>query len=130
MARLSFDTTFLIDLQREANRAPAGAHAFLRHHADDTPCLSMIAFGEFAEGFPTPQDPDCLRMVDSFELLPLTRTVAECYSELSRRQRGSGNRIGTNDLWIAATALAHGLPLVTRNHRDFSRIPQLQVLGY
>lgn len=32
--------------------------------------------------------------------------------------------------WIAATALAHGVPLVTRNERHFSRVPELEVIGY
>jgi predicted nucleic acid-binding protein len=34
-----------------------------------------------------------------------------------------------NDLWIAATALRHGLPLVTHNRRDFVDIPDLIVIS-
>ncbi len=36
----------------------------------------------------------------------------------------------TADLWIAATALAFGMPVVTRNERHFARVPELNVIGY
>jgi tRNA(fMet)-specific endonuclease VapC len=35
-------------------------------------------------------------------------------------------RVGANDCRIAATAIAHGLIVVTRNTRDFERIPGVQ----
>ena len=38
--------------------------------------------------------------------------------------------IGANDLWIAATALANGVAVVTRNESEFSRVDGLRVLGY
>jgi tRNA(fMet)-specific endonuclease VapC len=44
-------------------------------------------------------------------------------SELTR----TGRPIGPNDLLIAATARAHDLTLVTRNTREFSRIPSLDL---
>jgi tRNA(fMet)-specific endonuclease VapC len=33
--------------------------------------------------------------------------------------------IGSNDLWVAATALVHGATLATANPGEFSRIPGL-----
>ncbi len=41
--------------------------------------------------------------------------------------RGQGLRIGTLDLRIAATALVHNLTVVTRNTKDFSRVPGLRL---
>ncbi len=41
-----------------------------------------------------------------------------------------GGLIGTNDLWIAAPALVHGMPLVTNNTTEFRRVPGLEVLEY
>ena len=38
--------------------------------------------------------------------------------------------IGGNDLWIAAAAVAHKVPLVTRNARHYRRVPGLEVAGY
>jgi tRNA(fMet)-specific endonuclease VapC len=40
--------------------------------------------------------------------------------------RSLRQHIGTLDLRIAATALVHDLTLVTRNQKDFSRVPGLR----
>jgi tRNA(fMet)-specific endonuclease VapC len=42
---------------------------------------------------------------------------------------GRGEIIGSHDLWIAATALAHGLGIATRNAAEFERVPGLRVLA-
>jgi tRNA(fMet)-specific endonuclease VapC len=46
--------------------------------------------------------------------------------EFERLQR-SRIRIGTMDLKIAAIALAHDATVLTRNSKDFSRVPNLRV---
>jgi predicted nucleic acid-binding protein len=38
--------------------------------------------------------------------------------------------IGSNDLWIAATAIAYRMAIVTANPRDFERVPGLDVVRY
>ncbi len=38
--------------------------------------------------------------------------------------------IGTNDLWIAATALANDMPLVTKNAEHFRRVPGIEIADY
>lgn len=43
------------------------------------------------------------------------------------RLRGLRLRIGTMDLKIAAIALANRATLLTRNRKDFNRIPDLQL---
>ncbi len=46
--------------------------------------------------------------------LPVDRTVAARYGEL----RAATGRSPTNDIWIAATALAHDLTLITGDDRQ------------
>ena len=64
-----------------------------------------------------------------FEPVPITETVArvhaEVWADLSRR----GQVVGAHDLWIAATALAHGFGVVTHDPDDFGRVRGLRVLS-
>lgn len=131
MAALIFDTTFLIDFQRERMSGECrNAHSFLEIHSDHGAYLSVVACGEYAEGFEDPSHPAFVSVVESFELLDVTRKTAWHYGRIARELRTSGLMIDANDLWIAATALEHDLPLVTANSRHLGRVPALQVLGY
>lgn len=131
MDSLIFDTTFLIDFQRERNAGGRGpAHDFLLENRECPALLPVTAYGEFCEGFDHPSDPAFLSLVDSFEILPIVPKVAECYAREVRRLRRLGKLIGTNDLWIASIALERDLPLVTRNLAHFARIRGLELRGY
>jgi predicted nucleic acid-binding protein len=52
-------------------------------------------------------------------LLDVTPAIARASGELRAARETSGRRVAMADMLIAATALAHGLTLVTRNVRDF-----------
>lgn len=52
------------------------------------------------------------------------------YGSLLASQERIHGRISTMDLLIATSALVAGAPLVTRNAKDFSRVPGLDVLTY
>ncbi len=54
------------------------------------------------------------------------RRYGEVLAELRRR----GRAISTMDLLIAAAALGDDAALVTRNTRDFERVPGLRVMSY
>jgi predicted nucleic acid-binding protein len=63
-------------------------------------------------------------------VVEIDQRVAWTASRIARELKSAGTHIGDNDIWIAATALAFGLPLVSRNLRHFKRVPNLQVLVY
>ena len=64
------------------------------------------------------------------QVLQIGREAAWEYGRAYRYLEANGLLIGSNDLWIAATALAHEMPVVTRNPAHFSRVPGLEVVSY
>jgi len=130
MNDLLFDTCFLIDVEREMKRGPGKAHGFLQQNAAARPCISWTIAGEFAEGFGDIANPACAAMLARFDVLAMDENTAGQYARITRTLRSQNLLIGTNDLWIAAAALAHGLPLVTNNAAHFSRVAGLSVVSY
>lgn len=131
MESLIFDTTFLIDFQRERKRGVVDrAHRFLEQHAEAYAYLPIAAYGEYAEGFEDLSDPAFVSIVESYEIIETNRAIAECYAAITRDLRQRGQLIGVNDLWIAAAALQQDWPLVTRNLEHFARLPDIRLAGY
>lgn len=61
--------------------------------------------------------------------VPITDRVARVHAVVWAELAERGQVIGAHDLWIAATAIAHGLAVATGNVAEFSRVPGLRVLG-
>ena len=59
--------------------------------------------------------------------LPFDADAAEIAAQIRVELERRGESIGNFDLMIAATALAHHAILVTRNRREFERVPLLQL---
>jgi tRNA(fMet)-specific endonuclease VapC len=67
-------------------------------------------------------------VLGGFEPIPITEPVARVHAEVWAELAARGHVLGAHDLWIAATALTHGLGLATRNVADFGRVPALRVV--
>jgi predicted nucleic acid-binding protein len=130
MRSLLFDTCFLIDLEREMKRGSAKAQAFLRANRDAKAFITWTVAGEFAEGFGDIKDPVCAAMLSRFEILPMDEATAGRYAQITAKLRRENQLIGTNDLWIAAAAMANAMELVTNNTGHFGRVVGLTVCGY
>jgi tRNA(fMet)-specific endonuclease VapC len=66
---------------------------------------------------------DGVEFLAQFKLLSFTEAAIERYEHL----KAAKLNIGKNDLRIAAVVLEHGTTLITRNTRDFQRIPNLVI---
>lgn len=91
-------------------------------------CATVV--GELSFGAARSRRPDAnrLRIAAFLETCPMVAhdvLVAHRYGELKAVLADAGRLIPENDMWIAATALRHGLILVARDHH-FDAIAELQ----
>ena len=128
---LILDTNFVIAAEREARRGVPGAvDAFLSQHPTETFFITFTVAGELACGQSAAIHQDWRRLCQPYLILPWTLEVAWQYGEVFRKLAAKGQLIGANDMWIAATALANGAGVVTRNRTEFSRVPGLLVESF
>ncbi len=128
---LILETSFLVDLERELSRREAGpAQAFLERNAGRRLFVTFTISGELAAGH-DPGERDTWRaLLAPFRVLPCTDDVCWRFGQTWRYLSDTGLLVGAADLWIAATALAFSLPLVTRDERLFRRVPGLDVRSH
>ena len=110
---LIVDTDVLVDHLRGARRLSPGT---------GTLGISVITRAELFAGR---DEPEVLRRL----LAPMVEIVVDgAIAELAgATRRGTG--VAMPDALIAATALAHRIPLMTRNRRHFDRVAGLQIVA-
>ena len=84
--------------------------------------LSTIVLGELLAGFALgSREPENREGLSAFldsprvSIISVTAETASFYAALFKQLRAKGRPIPTNDLWLAASALQHGSPLVTQD---------------
>ncbi len=68
-------------------------------------------------------------LISSIEPLPITTPVARAHAEIWAGLERGGEVIGAHDMWIAATAVSHGMDVATANATEFERVPGLTVVA-
>ena len=133
MSLYLFDTDTLTLYER---MHPVVVRNVFYHLADDIRITSITAEEQLAGWFAliraarTPQQVEtahvrfasALRLLGTWDVIPLTAASAARFQDLLRRRLN----VGGNDLRIAAVALEEGATVVTRNLRDFRRVPGLR----
>lgn len=128
---LILDTNFIIAVEREARRGRTDAvDCFFASRANENFHITFTVAGELACGQSASLKKDWERLCRPYPVLPWSKDDAWQYGAIDRALASKGQLIGTNDMWIAATALVHDMGVVTSNVDEFSRVPGLQVVSY
>jgi predicted nucleic acid-binding protein len=122
---LLLDTSFLIEFEDELAHQKIGpARGVLAARRREKVAISIITFGEFAEGFADPRA--LVEFLAPFRVVTLSRAIAWRTAAL---QSSLSRRLGENDAWIAATALSYEATLIGRE-KAFARVPRLDYLSF
>ncbi|MBA3955807.1 MAG: type II toxin-antitoxin system VapC family toxin [Acidimicrobiia bacterium] len=70
---------------------------------------------------------ETLSRAETLEPLPVDRDVAGAWARLRLALRDAGRRMPLNDSWIAATALAHRMPVVSQDG-DYDDVPLIELV--
>lgn len=94
--------------------------------------ICPLTVSEIEYGIAKSERPQALRLfladvLARHALQPLSIEAAAQAGHLRASLERQGRTIGPYDLLIAGIALAHNLTLVTRNTREFERVPELRV---
>jgi len=97
-----------------------------------TSAISVVAYGELELGAAMSARRDeatahLAALLETLQVMPLPLHAASRYAAIRAELQRIGQPIGSNDLWIAAHALAENVTLVTNNEREFRRVPGLRV---
>jgi tRNA(fMet)-specific endonuclease VapC len=125
------DTDLLVDTERAVSTP-----AIERLLGDEDRAVSVITVSELLHGVHRATGARRARRAAFVEHLlggilpiPITESVARVHAGIWAELSDRGQVIGAHDLWIAATALTHGLGVATRNRRDFDRVAGLRVIA-
>ena len=96
--------------------------------------ISVVSMGELYEGVYKASDPtrseEALQLVLSeIDVVPIDDEVCRIYGQQRGRLRAGNADTGNNDIWIGATAIRHGLTLLTNNRRHFEQMEGLSIVS-
>lgn len=119
------DTSLFVAAEQERSfSGPAPKHI----------AVSVITIGELRLGVLAAetgslraQRLETLSAAEALDPLPIDSAVAHAWATLRLALRDAGKRMPINDSWIAATAIANGMPVASQDD-DYSAVPGLHVI--
>lgn len=128
-AKIMIDTNIVSYLMRGGSEA----HTYAPHLKGKILAISFVTVGELYYGAEKAGWGQQRRMklettLRNFLIIPYDHEVARTYARVLVAGERLGRSISSNDAWIAACAVRHGVPLVTHNAKHFEFVSQLELI--
>jgi tRNA(fMet)-specific endonuclease VapC len=124
------DTGLLVDLERGVTNPDVE-----RAIGEEDRAISVVTVSELLHGVHRASGAQRARrsafvehLLAGMRAIEITEQIARVHAEIWAQLAARGEVIGAHDLWIAATALAHGMGLASGNTREFKRVPGLRLI--
>lgn len=123
------DTDVLSYLFRHDTRA----ELFRRYLTERIPAVSFMTVAELdrwtlQRNWGQARQERMAEFLGRFVIVLADRALCHLWAEVGEQARRRGRPIQTADAWIAATALALGVPLITNNRADYAGVTDLRIL--
>ena len=107
---------------------------FMEYQVGDI-CISTITLSELRYGVAksTRREKNTKALAEfivPLEVVPFDEDAAVAYGDVRSNLEKAGTPVGSMDMLIAAHAVSLGISLVTKNSREFLRIPSLKVIDW
>ena len=123
--RMVVDSGIFIDYLRSKDKSKT----ILQNLPDDVELyISSVTLYELYMGATSPQKwIDVKTLTDDIPVLPFTKTISEKAAIIYQELKKENKIIEFRDIFIAATAMVHDLPVLTRNKTHFTRVKGLKL---
>lgn len=129
MASVLLDTDVYSFLFKRDTRA----EPYLPHLINVQPCVSFQTVAELRcwalmRNWGPARREELEQSLRRCVILPNDDMTASHWAQVTAARQAAGRPIACGDAWIAASALRHGLTLLTHNNSDFRDIPDLKLV--
>jgi len=91
--------------------------------------VGELLFGAYKKNWGPARIADLHSRLRAVVIVPYDFALCETYGELRRKLHDAGKVVAPNDLWIAACAVRHSIPLISNNRKNFENIPELVLIS-
>ena len=133
--KLLLDTCVLAEFAKP--KTDQNVQRFIQDIASEALFISVISLGEINKGIHLLTTSKrkthlqkwmkTLEMTYQHRVLPINAEIADLWGEIAALAQKKGKTLHSADGLLTATAIIHGLHLVTRNTKDFQHTPVLLI---